>query len=65
MDDEIRESLVCPILTSHVSDFVTSRGLVGAGPSEWDFFEMCKHVVMLEFPESTPCTVDVLINNAE
>jgi len=30
-------------------DFVTLQGLVGGGPREWDFFEMCEYVVMLRF----------------
>jgi len=34
-------------------DFVTSRGLVGGGPNERDFFEMCQNVVVLRFPEGT------------
>ena len=34
--------------------FEAWRGLVGGGPRKWDFFEMCEHVVMLRFLQSTP-----------
>jgi len=46
-------------------DFVSSRGLVRGGLRKWDFFEVCEHVVMLTFPESTPFTVDVFFNTVE
>ena len=49
-------------------DFVTSQDLVGGAPREWDSFKiciMCKHVVMLKFPESKPWTVDVLYTMEE
>ena len=32
---------------------------------EWDFFEMCDHVMMLRFSESILCTVNVFFNNVE
>jgi len=28
-------------------------------PNRMGFFEICEHVVMLRFPESTPCIADV------
>ena len=46
-------------------NFVTSRRLVGGGRKEWDFFEKWEHVVMLRFLESTPCMVDIFLNNVE
>ena len=34
-------------------------------PKGAGFFEMCEHVVMFAFPESTPYTVDVFSFNME